>query len=153
MAKKRLIDLYAYRMNGGEPEFLLFKRAGGKIYEGQWRMIGGKVQPDETYWEGALRELREETGLTPKKLWTIPSVNTFYEHKTDSVHHIPAFAAELSEDQTPVLDDEHSRFEWFSLEEAVKKIYWPEQIRLMRLTNKLLIEKKILEDWIVSLPA
>jgi dihydroneopterin triphosphate diphosphatase len=80
-------------------------------------------------------------------------VNTFYEHKTDSIHHIPAFAAELSAGQTPELDDEHTRYEWFTLDEAVKKISWPEQIRLMRLTNKLLIEKKILEDWIVSLPS
>jgi dihydroneopterin triphosphate diphosphatase len=49
-----------------------FSKGPGKIYEGQWRMIGGKVDPDETYWEGALRELKEETGLRPKNCGRFP---------------------------------------------------------------------------------
>ena len=150
MSKKRLIDLYAYRIVEGRPEFLLFKRAKGKIYQGQWRMVGGKVEPDETSWQGALRELKEETGLVPIMFWTIPSVNTFYEHKSDTVHHIPAFAAEIETDQQPILDDEHTEYEWLSLEKAVRRISWPEQQRLLKLTESIITENEILEDWIVS---
>jgi len=150
MSKKRLIDLYAYRIVEGRPEFLLFKRAKGKIYQGQWRMVGGKVEPDETSWQGALRELKEETGLVPIMFWTIPSVNTFYEHKSDTVHHIPAFAAEIEADQQPILDDEHTEYEWLSLEQAVRRISWPEQQRLLKLTESIITENEILEDWIVS---
>jgi len=150
MSKKRLIDLYAYRIVEGRPEFLLFKRAKGKIYQGQWRMVGGKVEPDETSWQGALRELKEETGLVPIMFWTIPSVNTFYEHKSDTVHHIPAFAAEIETDQQPILDDEHTEYEWLSLEQAVRRISWPEQQRLLKLTESIITENEILEDWIVS---
>jgi len=150
MSKKRLIDLYAYRIVEGRPEFLLFKRAKGKIYQGQWRMVGGKVEPDETSWQGALRELKEETGLVPIMFWTIPSVNTFYEHKSDTVHHIPAFAAEIETDQKPILDDEHTEYEWLSLEQAVRRISWPEQQRLLKLTESIITENEILEDWIVS---
>jgi len=150
MSKKRLIDLYAYRIVEGRPEFLLFKRAKGKIYQGQWRMVGGKVEPDETSWQGALRELKEETGLVPIMFWTIPSVNTFYEHKSDIVHHIPAFAAEIEADQQPILDDEHTEYEWLSLEQAVRRISWPEQQRLLKLTESIITENEILEDWIVS---
>jgi len=150
MSKKRLIDLYAYRIVENRPEFLLFKRAKGKIYQGQWRMIGGKVNPGETSWQGALRELKEETGLVPTMFWTIPSVNTFYEHKSDTVHHIPAFAAEIETDQQPILDDEHTEYEWLSLEQAVRRISWPEQQRLLKLTESIITENEILEDWIVS---
>lgn len=150
MPDKRLIDLYPYRMTKAGPEFLLFHRAEGKVYEGQWRMVGGKVQPDESYWKAALRELREETGLKPVQYWTIPSVNTFYEHKTDSVHHIPAFAAELDPGAEPVLDDEHTRFGWFTAAQAVEKIAWPEQIRLLQLTNNILLNAQILDDWLIS---
>lgn len=153
MAKKRLIDLYAYRIVEGKPEYLLFKRAKGKIYQGQWRMIGGKVEPDETFWQGALRELKEETGLVPITFWTLPSVNTFYEHKSDTVHHIPAFAAEIEEGQKPILDDEHTEYEWLSLEQAVRRISWPEQQRLLKLTEFIITENEILEDWIVSIPS
>ncbi|WP_069132989.1 NUDIX domain-containing protein [Rhodohalobacter halophilus] len=153
MSKKRLIDLYAYRIINGGVEFLLFKRAKGKIYEGQWRMIGGKVHPEETYWQGALRELKEETGLTPVTFWTLPSVNTFYEHNSDTVHQIPAFAAELQPDSLPNLDDEHTEYRWFTLKEATEQVTWPEQQRLLGLAHRLITENKILKDWHVSIPS
>ena len=151
MAEKRLIDLYPYKMNGKKIFYLLFKRASGHIYDGQWRMIGGKVQSGESYWEAALRELKEETALKPQFMWTIPSVNSFYEHQTDSILSIPAFAAEIDEASPIILDSEHSDFGWFSLEEALDKIFWPEQRRLLSLTHDLLTSNQILEDWHVPI--
>ena len=76
---KRLIDVYVYRLNSGEPEFLLLLRSKKKIYANQWRMVGGKVKDGEDYWMGAQREVKEELGVTPDAFWVIPSVNTFYE--------------------------------------------------------------------------
>jgi len=150
MSEKRLIDLYAYRKFGKTIEFLLFKRAKGKIYEGQWRMVGGKVKTAETYWEAALRELKEETGLEPVSFWTIPSVNQFYEPSTDKILTIPAFAAEIAKEQQIALDEEHTEFKWFTPEMALKKIAWPEQKRLIKLTSHLITTNRILDDWRVS---
>ena len=76
------------RMSSGVPEFLLLLRSKNKIYANQWRMVGGKVKEGETYWEGALRELKEELGLEPDFFWVIPSVNTFYEPSSDQLHQI-----------------------------------------------------------------
>jgi dihydroneopterin triphosphate diphosphatase len=153
MSRKKLIDLYPYRIKaGGAPEFMLLKRAGGKIYEGQWRMIGGKVQADETYWQAALRELFEETALKPIKFWTIPGINSFYEHKTDMVHLIPAFAAELKANSEPILDDEHSDFGWYSADDAIGLIRWPEQKRLLKLTESILTTDQLIDEWLVPLP-
>ena len=152
MSEKRLIDLYPYRIKENKPEYLLLKRAGKKIYAGQWRMVGGKAETGEPFWQAALRELREETGLSPLRMWTIPSVNSFYEHASDTVHHIPAFAAELNVNAEPVLDDEHSAFEWFSLKKAEVQIRWPEQKRLLKLTDSILTTDKILDEWLVPLP-
>ena len=148
---KRLIDLYPYRLSKKGPQFLLLKRAEGKIYQGQWRMVGGKADPGETYWQAALRELKEETGLQPKRFWTIPSVNTFYEYKTDAIHHIPAFAAELASVSEPVLDDEHTTFGWFDAESAAELLRWPEQKRLIELTEFILIHDQIIEEWLIPL--
>ncbi|PWN07176.1 NUDIX domain-containing protein [Rhodohalobacter mucosus] len=148
---KRLIDLYPYRLTDHGPEFLLLRRAKGKIYHGQWRMVGGKVKSGETSWQAALRELMEETGLAPKRFWTIPSVNTFYEYKTDTVHHIPAFAAELLHSSEPVLDDEHTACSWFDSAKAVENLHWPEQKRLVELTESILMHDQILEEWLVPL--
>lgn len=150
---KKLIDVYPYKMKAGQPVFLIFKRSSDKIYGEQWRMVGGKVKDGEASWEGALRELREETGLTPEKFWTIPSVNQFYEAKSDTIHSIPAFAAELKGDEEIQLDAEHSEFKWVSIEGIQPYISWPEQRRLMKLTYDILTDQflEILPEWIIDI--
>ena len=151
MADKRVIDLYPYKIVEEEPFFLLLKRSKGHIYYGQWRMIGGKVESGETYWQAAVRELFEETELKPLKLWTIPSINSFYEHGTDQILHIPAFAADISVSEKVNLNSEHSGYDWFSLEDAISRISWPEQKRLIQLTYSLITSNQILEDWYIDI--
>lgn len=149
---KKLIDVYIYRIKRGAPEFLLLLRSAKKIYAHQWRMIGGKVEEGEKYWEAALRELKEETGLVPHEFWTIPSVNTFYEAKSDQIHHIPAFAVALKDEVIPELDDEHTEYRWISIDELDSYLSWPEQKRLIRLTYNLLVNDQILTEWRISIP-
>ncbi|MEQ8525586.1 NUDIX pyrophosphatase [Gracilimonas sp.] len=150
---KKLIDVYPYKIKGGQPLFLIFKRSSDKIYGEQWRMVGGKVKDGEASWEGALRELKEETGLAPKKFWAIPSVNQFYEPNSDTVYSIPAFAAELAGDEEIQLDAEHSEFKWVSIEGIQPYISWPEQRRLMELTYDILTDQflEILPEWIIDI--
>lgn len=116
-------------------------------------MVGGKVQKDEYYWEGALRELREETGLIPLKFWTIPSVNQFYEAKTDTIHRIPAFAAEIDENAAITLNEEHTEYKWVQADEINNYIPWPEQRRLMNLLHDLLTDPtfEIIPEWIIDI--
>ncbi len=133
----RVVDVYPYRRKqGSPPAFLLLRRSVGVVYAGAWRMVGGKIRPGEAAWQAALRELREETGQQPDRLWALPSVNVFYEWETDRVTLTPAFAAALPGD--PVLDREHDAFAWLSAAEAVARLQWPEQQRLLRLTHRLL---------------
>lgn len=150
---KKLIDVYPYRIVKNEIEFLIFRRSSNKIYAGQWRMIGGKVKPDESSWQAGLRELKEETGINPDLFWAVPSVNQFYEHKTDTVHSIPAFAARMASGTDIVLNEEHTEFKWISAVNVDHFIKWPEQRRLIRLIEKLLIKKEneILPEWIIEI--
>lgn len=151
MAKKKLIDLYLYRIKDQQVEYLLLKRAEGQKYDGQWRMIGGKVEKGETYWQAALRELYEETRLKPITYWTIPSLNKFYEHSTDEILTIPAFAAEITKSDSVILDKEHSIAKWFEINDALERIRWPEQRRLLRLLDEIVTSNQILDDWLVSI--
>ncbi|WP_233992721.1 NUDIX hydrolase [Salinibacter altiplanensis] len=132
----RVVDVYPYRESSVNPEFLLLHRAPGTLYAGQWRMVGGKIDTGEAAWETALREVDEETGHSPDRLWTIPSVNAFYEWQADRMNLIPAFAAALPAD--PTLDDEHDAFTWLPAEEAAAHLAWPEQQRLLRLADRTL---------------
>ncbi len=149
---KKLIDVYPYRKTVGFVEFLILKRSTDKIYANEWRMVGGKVEEGETYWEAALRELDEELSEKPLQFWTVPSVNTFYEHKTDTIHHIPVFAARLeSGDYRIKLNDEHSGYLWITSSQIDEYIYWPEQKRLMRLIENILTHQRISPEWIIDL--
>jgi dATP pyrophosphohydrolase len=132
----RVVDVYPYRKEAVNPEFLLLHRAPGTTYAGQWRMVGGKIKEDEAAWETARREVTEETGHSPTRLWTLPSVNAFYEWQDDRINLIPAFAAALPAD--PVLDDEHDAFAWLPTPEAVDRLARPEQQRLLRLADRIL---------------
>jgi dATP pyrophosphohydrolase len=138
-ASVRVVDVYPYRRAGpAGAEFLLLHRAAGTRYEGTWRMVGGKIEAGEAAWEAARRECREETGCAPDPLWTLPSVNAFYEWRADRVNLCPAFAAEI--DGPPALDDEHDAFAWVPAAEAADRLAWPEQKRLLRLADRLLSE-------------
>ncbi|MCR9132091.1 MAG: NUDIX pyrophosphatase [bacterium] len=148
---KKLIDVYVYKMNSGIPEFLLLLRSKKKIYANQWRMVGGKVEANEASWQAALRELKEELDVFPEIFWTIPSVNSFYEASSDQIHQIPAFAAELPTSASIILDDEHTEYRWVKADEIDAMIAWPEQKRLIRLTDQLLRNQQILPEWHIEL--
>jgi dATP pyrophosphohydrolase len=150
---KKLIDVYPYKLQDGIPLFLILKRSSKKIYANQWRMVGGKVEEGETRWEAALRELMEETHLTPVKFWVIPSINQFYEAKSDLIHSIPAFAAEIDPENEIKLDKEHTEHRWIPVSEIDNYIPWTEQRRLMKLTNTILTDNsyKILPEWQIDI--
>jgi dATP pyrophosphohydrolase len=132
----RVVDVYPYRYKSVNPEFLLLRRGDETEYAGQWRMVGGKIRPDEAAWETGLRELREETGQDPTHFWALPSVNTFYEWQEDRINLAPAFAAALT--GPPTLDDEHNAFAWHPASEAAQRLQWPEQQRLLHLAARIL---------------
>lgn len=138
-ASIRVVDVYPYRhAPGGSAgvELLLLRRAAGTSYAGTWRMVGGGIADGEAAWETARRELREETGCTADRLWTLPSVNTFYEWQSDRISLTPAFAAQLSSADI-TLNAEHDTFRWFPPAEAHRRLRWPEQQRLALLTAEM----------------
>lgn len=138
------VDVYPYRrphpaQGEGGAEWLVLRRAPGRADAGTWRMIGGKREGDEAAWQTALREMAEETGWTAgsglRELWTLPSVNAFYEWEADRVVLAPAFAAHVEGE--PALDDEHDALAWLPAEAAAERLAWPEQARLLRLAARL----------------
>ena len=122
----RVIDLHIVRWVGGEPLFLVLKRSPGQQYEGIWQGVTGKIEDGEQAWEAAVRELREETALSPLKLWTVDRVNFFYEAHTDQMNSIPVFGAEVA-GEAPTLSGENESYRWATVEEAAGLILWEQQ--------------------------
>lgn len=69
----------------GRIEFLLLKRAANEVYPLLWQPVTGRMNEGETAYEAALREITEETNLTPGEFWVVPNVNSFYNPNKDTV--------------------------------------------------------------------
>lgn len=122
--KATLIEAHIFRTNGSELEFLILKRAEDENYAGIWQMVTGSIDNNEKAFEAALREIKEETGLLPQKLWVVPNVNSFYSPDKDSVIMIPVFAALVQNDSNVKISSEHSEYKWVNKEEAKQLLAW-----------------------------
>ena len=143
--ESQIIELHVFRVCKSDPgdiEFLLLKRAPAEIYPKLWQMVSGRVEENETGVNAALRELREETGLTPKKLWVAPIVNSFYDPEADSVNVIPVFAAQVERNCDVVLSDEHTQFKWATKRLAKSYLAWQGQRNAVDIIHEYFSKKK-----------
>ena len=119
----KIVELFVYRINEGRREYLLLKRSEVEIHPGIWSICGGTMEQGEKAYEAAAREMKEETGLTPNKLYKADTVNIFYEDLDDRVHIVPVFIAEADNGEIK-LSHEHSEFIWKDLTTARKLLHW-----------------------------
>jgi dATP pyrophosphohydrolase len=120
---------------------LLLKRVSGKIYPGIWQGVTGKIDDNELPYQAALRELKEETGLIPKKIWTIDKVNIFYDAKKNIMNLIPVFGVKV-DTQKVILSNEHIEYKWCNINEAIKLLTWIQQKKGIKIFHKMLEEDK-----------
>ena len=71
----RVIDAYVFRQTDEGLKFLLLKRAKTKMYEHLWQGVAGKMEGDEKAWEAAIRELMEESGFKPIRMFVADLVS------------------------------------------------------------------------------
>jgi dATP pyrophosphohydrolase len=122
----RVIDAYVFNRKSKEIRFLLLKRAKTKIYEHLWQGVAGKIEAGEAAWEAAIRELKEETGFEPVRIFVADHVSKFYEAHGDWVNMVPVFGIEV-EDEEVILSDEHCEFKWVDFNTAHQTLIWSGQ--------------------------
>ena len=125
--KSTLIEAHIFRKIKSELEFLIMKRAPNQIYAGVWQMVTGSREEGEKAFETALREIKEETSLSPIGFWIVPNVNSFYSATDNSLNMVPVFVAEVESSSDVILSCEHTKYLWCSKEEAKKLLAWPGQ--------------------------
>ncbi len=126
-----LVDLYVLRGVGPAIQCLVLRRGDGGRCPGSWETVHGHIEPGETPAQAALREQAEETGTTPLKLYNLSRVEAFYQHRRDEVALIPVFAAFVAPDAAVRLGGEHDRFEWVTVEAAIRRFAWPREARAL----------------------
>ena len=98
----------------------------GGIYEpGSWCLPGGKQEYHETIFEGAAREVREETGLMIWDLQVFSAVDDIQPHK----HFVTLqVIARAHAGEARVMEpDKQDAWEWFSLDALPQKLYSPSE--------------------------
>ena len=133
MAEVRVafVDAYVLRAGAAGLEVLALRRAPGGRSPGSWETVHGHIEPGETPVQAVLREVREETGLDPARLYNLSRVEAFYRHGTDDIALIPVFAAVVDAAAEPRASPEHDRVEWLAPAAAATRFAWPRERRAL----------------------
>lgn len=120
------VDSYIYRNTDAGPVYLVLKRNTGKYYEHLWQGVAGKIEKGETAWQTVVRELEEETGKKPLKVFIADNIASFYNARKDHIQMVPIFGIEVDNSEVQ-LSEEHSEYKWVSFEEALSLLTWKGQ--------------------------
>ena len=131
-----VVDVVVLRRTGKAWKVLMLRRAKGTRSPGSWELVHGHIERGERPVAAARRELREETGLTTDKLYSI-TVNPFYLLASDTVQVALVFAAIVDVERV-VLGPEHDRHAWLSVSAAQKRLTWPRDAESLRQARQLL---------------
>lgn len=123
----RQVEVHLFRRRKGRVEFLLLRRSPHRSLASVWQPVTGGIEPRESVMQAAVREVFEETGLTPLKLWALEHIAVFYEPGRDGVFVVPVFAAEIAWTDTVHLSHEHDRYVFATAARAAKLVLWETQ--------------------------
>ena len=135
-----VMDCHVFRLVDNEPIYLLLKRSTEQICPRIWQCVTGKIEAGEKPHETALRELKEETGLTPLSMWTVDQVNHFFEAEKNRMNLIPIFGVEVESDMV-TLSSEHTEYKWCHLNEGVDLLLWNQQKQGLKTFHKMIAEE------------
>lgn len=130
-----IVTVIVFR-RGDAVEFLQLLREREPM-RGTWQPVAGGIEMSERAPYAALRELREETGLTDARpefqgFWKLDQVHPFYLPTMDAVIMSPTFAVEAAQGWEPSLNAEHSAVRWVRAEDVEARFTWPGQIASCR---------------------
>lgn len=129
-------DCVIFGFDGNSLKVLLIER-GIEPYKGQWAFPGGFLNSEETAEEGALRELREETGLEAAY---IDQFHTYTDPKRDPRDRVITIAYyALVRIQEVKGGDDAAKARWFSLDEVPQLAF--DHDRILRDAMKELRER------------
>jgi 8-oxo-dGTP pyrophosphatase MutT (NUDIX family) len=125
------VDAYVLRRGRDGPQVLVLRRAPGGRSPGSWETVHGHIEAGETPVQAAGREVREETGLEPARLYNVSRVESFYRHRTDEIVLIPVFACIMDGAAGVRTSAEHDRAEWLTPAQAAARFSWPRERRAL----------------------
>lgn len=123
-----------YQLHDGQPKYLLLKSATSNF----WGFPKGHVEGDESDVQTAMREIREETGLTAT-IDTEFSAVLDYDMQNGHHKHVVLYTALMPNDVTiDRQQEEISEYGWFDYQTAHATLSYPNLQHLLEQANAYL---------------
>ena len=84
-----------------------------------------------------MRELKEETGFEPVRMFVADHVSKFYEVHGDRINFVPVFGIEVDREDVKI-SEEHCDFKWVDFEIAKDTLVWKGQKEGITAVNNML---------------
>ncbi len=101
---------------------MLLKKATRGISKGKWNAPGGKIDPDETAEDCAIREVLEETGLKIKNLMNHGPLNFHMDGKEELTFTVHLFSTRSFDGEVKSTDEGEVR--WFDIDRIPYEEMW-----------------------------
>lgn len=130
-----------FHMKPGKPVFLIIKHR-----QGHWAFPKGHKEKGETDIQTAIRELKEETGITNVKFISdrieLSEVYKFNSGKNHRVEKsVDYFIAEVFSETVYIDKKEIVNFQWCGLEEGLNLVTFSESENLLKKAYKKILNK------------
>jgi len=127
--KATQIAVYVSRRRARRVEFLCLRRADRGRLPGVWQPITGGLRRGEGAIAGAALEVREETGLSPRRWWALEGVGIYFHPPAGRARVMAMFAAEVGAADRVRLSREHTAAEFLGAAAAGRRFLWEAQRR------------------------
>ncbi len=142
--KSFTVAAYICRIESGRGQYLILKRCTPYLDQ-TWQMVSGKIEKGDTAWQAALREIKEETGLIPDRLYSVNEVELFYEVSQNCINLVPVFLGFIDSQQTVRLSDEHCEFRWVTPDEAQRLLIFDRHAKTIALIESQFVRRPPLD--------
>ena len=118
METEKSAGIVLFRNDSDKNEFLLLNYP-----QGHWDFVKGKIEKNETLHEAALRETREETGISNIEFFDgfEESVEYDFRFRKEDIHKKVIFFLAKTNEKNIQLSHEHNDYIWLEYNDALKK--------------------------------
>ena len=138
----RHVEVYVFRRRARRVEFLCLRRAAGRSLAGVWQPITGKRRGREGAAAAALREFREETGLTARRMWALETVTAYFDPGSNRLSVLPLFAVEVGARERVELSSEHDASRFATARAAGTLYLWESQRRGLEAVRREVLTRR-----------
>ena len=136
MGTEKSAGIVLFRNDSNKNEFLLLNYP-----QGHWDFVKGKVEKNETLHEAALRETREETGISNIEFFDgfEESVEYDFRFKKEDIHKKVIFFLAKTNEKNIKLSHEHNDYIWLEYNDALKKTTFENAKNVLSKANEFLL--------------